>query len=90
MPTLDEVLTRLEELVSAVETLDDPVRERVFELLDGIDTIHRLAIHRLAERLGPDRVADLWSDPYIAWLFDAYGVAPAPSSVAVAPPTRRR
>lgn len=70
---LGPLLDRLEELLGDVEALDDAVRETVFELLDGIDALHRLAITRLADVVGdvePLRQAD----PAVAWLLEAYGV----------------
>ncbi|HEX2031388.1 MAG TPA: NifU family protein [Actinomycetota bacterium] len=75
MATLEEALARLEGLVAEMEELDEPVRDRVFELLDGVDAIHRMAVERLAEAAGPevlDRFRD--ADPAVAWLFHAYGV----------------
>jgi Fe-S cluster biogenesis protein NfuA len=70
---LGPLLDRLEELLGDVEALDDAVRETVFELLDGIDALHRLAMTRLADVVGdvePLRRAD----PAVAWLLEAYGV----------------
>jgi Fe-S cluster biogenesis protein NfuA len=71
---LGPLLDRLEALLDDVEALDDAVRGRVFELLDGVDAVHRLAIVRLAgalgEQLGPLRR----SDDAVDWLFEAYGV----------------
>jgi Fe-S cluster biogenesis protein NfuA len=52
------------------------VRDQVYELLDGIDLLHRGALAELADALGPEtvrRVRD--ASPGIAWLFDAYAVA---------------
>lgn len=75
MGSLDELLRRLEELIEEIERLDEPVRGRVFELLDGVDAVHRLALGRLAEALGPERLDALRrADPAIGWLLDAYGV----------------
>lgn len=75
MSGLDDLLDRLEHLLAAVEELDEPARQTVFDLLDGIDTIHRLALHRLASTVGTDEVRRLRSDePAVAWLFDAYGI----------------
>jgi Fe-S cluster biogenesis protein NfuA len=73
--SFDELLNRLEVLVSDVEGLDGEPRQLAFELLDGVDTIHRFALHRLADRLGADAVAELReADPAVSWLFDVYGV----------------
>ena len=76
MPTLDDVLTRLEQLLGEVEQLEEPARGTVFELLDGLDALHRMALGRLPDALGADAVARLRdADPALAWLLDAYGVA---------------
>lgn len=71
----EQLLDRLEELLSRVEQLDAPVRDEVFELLDGIDILHRSALRHMGEALGPDLVQELREGhPAIAWLFDAYAV----------------
>ncbi len=83
LATLGPLLDRLEELLGEVESLDEVVRGTVFELLDGVDALHRLAITRLADVLGdvePLRRAD----PAVAWLLEAYGVGVADSSAASA------
>ena len=75
MGGFDDLLQRLEELLAEVEGLDQPVRQTVFELLDGIDTIHRFALRHLAETIGPEAVQRLRdAEPPVAWLFDAYGI----------------
>ncbi|MDP9398936.1 MAG: NifU family protein [Actinomycetota bacterium] len=71
---LEPLLARLEQLLADVEGLDEDVRDRVFELLDGVDALHRLAITRLADTLGADLVPLRERDPAVAWLFQAYGV----------------
>ncbi len=71
--TLGPLLDRLEVLLGEVEDLEPAVRDRVFELLDGVDAVHRMAITRLADRLG-DGLPTLRSDLAIDWLFEAYGV----------------
>ena len=68
------LLDRLEELLGAVEGLDGEVRMQVFELLDGVDAVHRLAITRLADGLGHDLAGVRQADPAVDWLFEAYGV----------------
>ncbi|HWH34038.1 MAG TPA: NifU family protein [Acidimicrobiales bacterium] len=70
--TLDALLERLEGVLAAVDDLDD--RALVYELLDGIDALHRLALGRLEAALAPETVAGLRADPALAWLLDAYGV----------------
>jgi Fe-S cluster biogenesis protein NfuA len=72
---MDGLLERLEELLAEVDALDEHVRQTVFELLDGIDTMHRLALGRLAQGIGPEAVKRLRDDDQaVAWLFDAYGI----------------
>lgn len=72
---LDQLLTRLEELLGAVEEFEEPARATVLELLDGLDALHRMALGRLPDALGADGVAGLSSaHPALAWLLGAYGV----------------
>ena len=71
---LEAMLQRMEELVGAVERLDEPARESVFELLDRVDALHRVALTQLADGIGRDRLDGLREDPAVAWLFDAYGI----------------
>lgn len=79
MSALEPLLERLEELLTEIDDLDPPLRDRVFELLDGFDALHRTALHRIAEELGPEATGRLHSaDPFIAWLLDAYDVGPPP------------
>jgi Fe-S cluster biogenesis protein NfuA len=71
----DDVLARLEELLMRMEALEEPLRGEILELLDGIDTIHRTAIRRLAGELDDDTLARLEAaHPAVAWLFEAYAV----------------
>ena len=72
---LAALLDRLEVLVARVEELEPSVRDEVFELLDGIDLLHRSALRELGAALGPEAVTDLArTHPAIAWLVEAYGV----------------
>jgi Fe-S cluster biogenesis protein NfuA len=60
-----------------MEELDEPLRAEVFELLDGVDAIHRIAIRQLGSELDDDTLARLQSvHPAVAWLLGAYGVTP--------------
>lgn len=84
-PGLDPLLSRLEQLVEDIDQLEQPVREQVFELLDGIDALHRMALGRLGDRLGPDAIAAYRAaDPAVAWLFDAYAVGIDETAAATA------
>jgi Fe-S cluster biogenesis protein NfuA len=73
--SLPELLDRLEDLLAYVDELAPETRDRVFELLDGVDAVHRLGLTRLAAGLDEadlDRVRR--ADPAVDWLFAAYGV----------------
>ena len=73
MPGLTQLLDELERLLVETESLDEPVRSRVFALLDAVDSLHRHALGRLAARLGPRELERLRAgDPAVAWLLDAY------------------
>lgn len=74
LAALGPLLERLEQLLADIEGLEGPVRNRVFELLDGVDAVHRLAVTRLAETLGEDLATVRRSDAGVDWLFEAYGV----------------
>lgn len=74
LAALGPLLDRLEELLEDVEGLDEGLRNRVFELLDGVDAVHRLAVTRLADALADDLGSVRRSDPAVDWLFEAYGV----------------
>ena len=74
LAALGPLLDRLEELLADVEGLDEPVRDRVFELLDGVDAVHRLAMTRLADALGEQLRPLRRQDAAVDWLFEAYGV----------------
>lgn len=83
MAGLDELLDRLEGLLAEVDALDEPVRARVFELLDGIDALHRMALGRLPDAIGADGLERLRAaHPALEWLLDAYGVGVDPRLAA--------
>lgn len=73
LAALGPLLDRMEELLAQTEDFDEAVQGAVFELLDGVDAVHRLAITRLAALIGEvDGLAA--ADPAVAWLFQAYGI----------------
>ncbi len=75
MNDLDDLLQRLEQLLAALEDADPELSGIAYELLDGVDALHRFALRRLEHVLGAERVAALREeDPAVAWLFDAYAV----------------
>lgn len=94
MEDFEQLVDRLSELFATVETFDPSTRATVIELLDGVDTLHRIAIHRWAEAVGPEAVErGHRSHPAVAWLLEAYEVTPAgtpQSRAAGGPPTEVR
>lgn len=75
MAALEDLLTRLEGLVHDAQNLDEAAQEVVFELLDGVDALHRWALNRLEAGLDQETIDRLRAaDPAVAWLFDLYGV----------------
>ncbi|MEX2289549.1 MAG: NifU family protein [Mycobacteriales bacterium] len=82
LAALGPLLDRLEELLEDIEGLDEQVRNRIFELLDGVDAVHRLAVTRTAEVLGEDLEPLRRKDVAIDWLFEAYGVGVNDSEAA--------
>lgn len=80
---LDPLLDRLEQLLTDLERCEPDVRDQVFELLDGIDALHRLAITGLAATLGDDVERLRARDPAVDWLFQAYGVGANDPALAV-------
>ena len=85
MQGLDQLLDELERLLTEAETLDEPVRARLYSMLDAVDGLHRHALERLGSVLGSDEIERLRArDPAVAWLFDAYGVGVDERSAAEA------
>ncbi len=78
---LGPLLDRLEELLGEVEGFNEDVRSIVFELLDGVDSLHRLALTRLADVVG-DVEGLRQADASVAWLLQAYGIGVDDSAAA--------
>lgn len=75
MSSLEELLRRMEQHIAAVEQLEQPARDTVFELLDDVDTLHRLALGRLTQGIDGGVLDELrGTEPEVAWLLDAYGI----------------
>ena len=73
MNTLPDLLDRLEALLGEIDELDEAARAKVYELLDGLDALHRSALQRLADA-EPEALARARRDAGVAWLLDAYGI----------------
>jgi Fe-S cluster biogenesis protein NfuA len=72
---LDGILDRFEILLGELEAWEEPHRSMAFELLQQVDAVHRFALARLGDHLGPDALAQLRAaDAAVAWLLDAYAV----------------
>lgn len=76
---LAQALERLDRLVGSAESDPDPAfRERVFELLEAIDAVHRPLVWRVGELVYHDRPElfeqRLLEDPVASILFEMYGL----------------
>lgn len=73
MATRDALLPRLEELLEQLDDLPEPGRSQVFEFLDGLDAIHRAAVHALVDSLDEQQLARAAAEqPAVSWLLHAY------------------
>ena len=73
MESFEAFIRRVEELLDRVDEFDDEVREDVYELLDGIDTLHRRGVEALVSSLDPQTLARVRENEAAVWLLDAYG-----------------
>ena len=73
MESFEGFIRRIEELLDRVDELDDDAREDVYELLDGIDTLHRQGVEALVSALDSQTLARIRKNDAAAWLLDAYG-----------------
>jgi len=72
-----DLLSDVNELVQEMEDLPFPqVKERVFLLLAGIDTIHREALRRLVRLFKEDVLEKVVTDPAIHTLMELYDMLP--------------
>lgn len=87
-PDLEAALLRLDRIIASAEADPDPAfRERVGELLDTLDAVHRQLVWRVGELVhgsSPDLFEQtLLRDEVASLLFEMYGlVAPAESAKA--------
>ena len=77
---------RIGELIAALEDNPSPeVRDQVAELLQGVDRLHRAALHRLTGLLIHHELLEhACDDPIIAAVLDIYDLLPLDPSEAVA------
>ncbi len=78
----DALLAHVNGLVQEMENLPaGDVRDRVFELLDSIDAIHREALHRLVRLFKEGVLEKVISDPAIHTLMELYDLLPPETEV---------
>lgn len=74
----DALLAYVNGLVTEMEEISDQaIRERVFELLQGIDAIHREALTRLVRLFKGGVLDQVITDPAIRTLMELYDLMPA-------------
>ncbi|MBW3537104.1 MAG: hypothetical protein KY395_04945 [Actinobacteria bacterium] len=79
------LLDRLEELLARIEELPQETSALVFELLDGLDVLHRSALTRFVAAVDDSAVDAARADPAVAWLLDAYGLGDQRSEPTATP-----
>ncbi len=81
------LLADLNERVEQMEALPDgDTRRQVFALLNGIDTMHREALHRLVRLFKEGVLEKVVTDPAIHTLMELYDLLPEPAGPAPTPP----
>jgi nitrite reductase/ring-hydroxylating ferredoxin subunit len=96
----DALLADLNARIDLLEALPDvQTRQQVFDLLNGIDTLHREGLSRLVRLFKEGVLEQVITDPAIHTLMELYDLLPAPATpkakfptipiraVAVAPPS---
>jgi nitrite reductase/ring-hydroxylating ferredoxin subunit len=81
MADLEDHARRITELIAELETCsDEPARQRMFELLEHVDHVHRSCVWRLYDLMtelgGRGLVARLTTDPAVQTLFMLYDLVP--------------
>lgn len=75
----DQLLDYVNAMISEMEALPLPdVKDKVFELLAGIDSIHRESIHRLVRLFKKGVLEQVITDPPIRTLMQLYDIVPTP------------
>jgi nitrite reductase/ring-hydroxylating ferredoxin subunit len=73
----DDLLAHVNKLVQQMEELPDPrVRKQVFDLLQGIDAIHRESLTRLVRLFKEGVLEQVITDPAIHTLMELYDLLP--------------
>lgn len=79
----DRLLVDVNDLIQAMERLPDPeTKARVFDLLAGIDTIHREALRRLVRLFKEGVLEKVITDPAIHTLLELYDLLPPGDRIA--------
>lgn len=91
-PDLEQALLRLDRIIASAEADPDPAfRERVGELLDTIDAVHRQLVWRVGELVhtsSPELFEQgLLRDPVAALLFEMYGLVAPDETLSREAPT---
>ena len=89
-PDLEADLDRLERIIGTFENEPDTaVRERVIELIESVDTVHRQLVWAVGQAVhakSPELFESLLEDPVASVLFEMYGlVAPSRKEPADTP-----
>lgn len=72
---LGDLLDRLEAALERADGLEPEARSLLYEILDGVDALHRLALERLSSLVGDQALRAAGdTDPVVDWLLDAYSV----------------
>lgn len=90
MESFEAFIRRIQELLDRVDELDEDIREDVYELLEGIDVLHRRALESLVGVLDGKALARVMEDDAAAWLLEAYGVKAVPETKSVPVEIKRR
>lgn len=73
MDDLEQLVERLDHLLGRIDEAEEPLRSTVYELLDGVDALHRSAVRALVAALPPGAADELAArHPALEWLFAAY------------------
>jgi nitrite reductase/ring-hydroxylating ferredoxin subunit len=73
----DDLMAQVASLISGIESLDDEnTKHQIYQILDGIDAIHREALHRLVRLFKDGVLEQVITDPAINTLMSMYGLLP--------------